>query len=374
MNRIPILTEADALKAFADRLAARDSIAVDLEADSMHHYREQVCLLQFTAGEETVLVDPLRLPDLSPLGPVLADPAIRKLFHAADYDLRCLRRDFGLEVRGLFDTMIASQFCGEERFGLADLLQKYFGVELDKRFQRADWTTRPLPADMAAYAAEDTRHLHRLAELLEGRLRELGRLEWVAEECRLMEEVAFEEREGPFFLRFKGASRMDPRQLGILEELLVWRDQEAERRDRPPFKVLGNQPLAAVAQNAPRTLNELKKLDGLFPKLAERYGRTLLSLVETGLAIPVEELPRYPRNERQVKDPAVERRLISLKEWRSGKATELGLDPGVLINNALLEQVAKHCPRSETALAACTQLKNWQRREFGNDLMRLVIR
>jgi len=374
MSQIPILVEPSQLQAFANRLASHRSISVDLEADSMHHYHEQVCLLQVTAGAETVLIDPLKLSDLEPLRQVLADPAIRKLFHAADYDLRCLRRDFGLEVRGLFDTMIASQFCGEEKFGLADLLSKYFAVTLDKKFQRADWTIRPLPEGMIHYAAEDTRHLERLAALLENRLVELGRRDWVAEEYLLLEQVRFEENGGPLFLRFKGAGKLDRRQLAILDRLLVWRDREASRRDVPPFKVFGNQGLREIALQAPQNPQALAGLEGVYPRLAERYGKTLLQLVVEALALPEEQLPSFPRGERLQRDPAVERRLGLLKEWRTRQAAVLQLDAGVMINNALLEQLARAVPKQSRDLDQFSAMKDWQRRVFGEDLLKLLAK
>lgn len=369
---IPIITEPAELQAFAARLEHHSSIAVDLEADSMHHYREQVCLLQFTTPEETLLLDPLALPDLSPLRPVLADPGTRKLFHAADYDLRCLRRDFGLEVRGLFDTMVASQFCGEEKFGLADLLNKYFDIQLDKKFQKADWTVRPLPGDMMNYAAEDTRHLEGLAALLHARLVELGRLEWVKEESLLLEQVAFETQEGPRFLRFKGAGKLKPRQLAILELLLQWREAEAERRDKPPFKVFGNQGLQAIALNSPETLRALAKLEGVFPRLADRYGKKLLELVEQANQLPEAQLPQFPRGERKLRDPQVDKRLTVLKQWRTKKATALKLDAGILINNALLEELARQLPKDEADLEQLSGMKNWQRRELGGELLQVL--
>jgi len=363
---IPIITEMEQLQAFAERLEQHASIAIDLEADSMHHYREQACLLQFSTPEETLLVDPLRLANLEPLRKVLADPAIRKLFHAADYDLRCLRRDFDLEVRGLFDTMIASQFCGEEKFGLADLLNKYFSIQLDKKFQRADWTIRPLPHDMMNYAAEDTRHLERLAEIMLTSLRTLGREEWVAEECRLLEQVAFDVQNGPKYLRFKGAGKLTPRQLAILDLLLEWREGEAERRDVPPFKVFGNQGLLAIALNAPESPKALASLEGVYPRLAERYGRQLLRLVEQAQALPDNQLPQFPKGLRRFREPEVEKRLAALKQWRTGKAAELQLDAGLLINNALLEELAKRQPQSLDQLDV---LKNWQRQVLGEEIL-----
>jgi len=366
---IPIITEMEQLQKFAERLEQHASIAIDLEADSMHHYREQACLLQFSTPEETLLVDPLQLANLEPLRKVLADPEIRKLFHAADYDLRCLRRDFDLEVCGLFDTMIASQFCGEEKFGLADLLSKYFSVRLDKKFQRADWTIRPLPHDMMNYAAEDTRHLERLAEIMLANLQKLGREEWVAEECRLLEQVAFDIQEGPKYLRFKGAGKLAPRQLAVLDLLLEWREGEAERRDVPPFKVFGNQGLLAIALNAPETQKAMASLDGVYPRLADRYGRQLLKLVEQALALPEGRLPQYPRGVRRVREPEVEKRMAALKQWRSHKAAELKLDAGLLINNTLLEELARRQPQQSAEL---DMLKNWQRRVLGEELLALL--
>ena len=305
----PILTATAEITAFAAELARFDTIAVDLEADSLHCYQEKVCLLQFTTPERTVLVDPLAGGDLSALGPVLADPAIRKLFHAADYDIRCLNRDFGFEIRGLFDTMIACQFLGEEKVGLADVLGKYFGVELDKQYQRADWALRPLPPEMVRYAAEDTAHLHRLADLLEAKLREKGRLEWVAEEFRILEQGRFAGNAGPLFLRFKGAAALRPRQLAILEELLQWRDGEARKRDRPLFKVVGNKPLLALAQAPPQSVQGIVAVEGISPRQVERYGKALLAAIAVGLARPDAELPVFPRGERRLRDPEVDARM-----------------------------------------------------------------
>ena len=372
MPDTPILTDRAAVARFAAELARETIVAVDLEADSMHSYQEKVCLLQFTTPSQTLLIDPLAVGDLSPLAPVLADPAIRKLFHAADYDIRCLNRDFGFEVRGLFDTMIACQFLGEEKVGLADILGKYFGVTLDKQFQRADWSQRPLSGEMIRYAAEDTRHLHGLAELLEGRLREKGRLEWVAEEFALLEQVRFADNDGPLFLRAKGAGTLDRRQLAILEELLQWREAEAKRRDRPPFKVLGGAQLLEVARKAPKTLEELAAVEGLFAKLVERFGKKLLAAVTAGLAVPAERLPVYPRTPRQEKDPAVDKRMTTLKAWRKQRAEALEIDPGVLINNGLLESLARQVPQTPTQLEQVAGLKNWQRQVLGEEILNVL--
>lgn len=372
MPQTPILTTSAELDALSGELARERAIAVDLEADSMHHYREQVCLVQISTPARTVLIDPLAVRDLSPLKAVLADPGVRKYFHAADYDIRCLYRDFAIEVRGLFDTMIACQFLGEEKVGLADILQKYFDVSLDKRFQRADWSKRPLSGEMIRYAAEDTRHLHRLGEWLEGRLAAKGRLDWVAEEFALLERVRHTENEGPLYLRFKGAGQLAPRQLAILDGLLGFRDEEARRRDCPPFKVLGNAALLEMARIAPSSLHALVGLEGMPARLVERYGSKLLKLIETAMALSEDQLPVYPRSERAVRDPEAERRLDLLKKWRTAKAQELGMDPGILINNAALEELSRRPPAALADLAA-SGLKNWQKEQLGVEICAVLL-
>jgi ribonuclease D len=369
-----ILTSTAEVAALAAELRGEPVLAIDLEADSQHRYREQVCLLQLSTLDRTVLIDPLMGLDLAPLAELFANPAVRKIFHAADYDLRCLHRDFRLEVRGLFDTMISAQLLGEEKLGLADVLGKYFGVTLDKRYQRADWAIRPLPPEMIAYAAEDTRHLHRLMTLFEARLRELGRLEWAVEEFELLESVRFTASEGPLCLRLKGAGTLSRRQLGILEELLQWREREAARRDRPPFQVIGTSLLLALAQHAPRIQADLAAVEGVTPRLVDRYGRDLLATVVRGLERPEEELPVWPRQPRQERDPAVDARLAALKVWRKKRAGALHIDPGVLINNALLEALAREHPTRAAALEGFRGLKRWQRRVLGSELLAVLAK
>lgn len=369
MKQIEILTTNAQVAELAEQLACETTIAIDLEADSMHNYQEKVCLIQVSTLKRTVLIDPLAATDLSPLQPVLADPAIRKIFHAADYDLRSLKRDFDLEISGLFDTMISAQLLGEERVGLADLLRKYFGVELDKKFQKADWSLRPLPAEMVRYAAEDTRHLHRLVALLEERLVSLGRMSWGAEEFALMEQVRFTENDGPLCLRFKGAGVLPRRELGVLEQLMQWREQEGGRLNRPVYKVLGNKALLELALRKPTDIGHLRGVEGLSPRLIERYGRALLDAVRDGLTLPEAELPLFPRQPRRAKDPGLEERVKILKSWRQKEAAKHALEPGVLINNAVLEALALAMPRTAADLDQVDGLKNWQKAVLGKGLL-----
>ncbi len=369
MSLPPILTSTEQISEFAAELSNYPVIAVDLEADSMHNYQEKVCLLQFSTPDTTVLIDPLAGADLKSLRPVLANPKIRKIFHAADYDIRCLARDFDIEINGLFDTMISSQFLGEARFGLADVLRKYYSVELDKQYQRADWSRRPLPEAMIRYAAEDTSHLHELVENLEAQLIDKGRLEWVQEECALLEKVRFIVRQGPLFLRFKGAGTLDRRQLAVLENLLHWRDSEAQRQDRPLYKVFGNKELLEIARQQP---GGLRQISGISPRLLDRYGKKIMPAIQTALDLPEAELPIYPRGERRAKDPQIEKRVIRLKVWRKQISAELEINPGVLINNTLLEELARKHPTVEQDLAGIDLLKNWQRKVLGEGILQAL--
>ena len=366
---VEILTTDNEISALAKALASETAIAVDLEADALHNYREKICLIQISTETRTVLIDTLKVSTLDPLKPVFANPAITKIFHAADYDLRSLKRDYDLNVLGLFDTMISAQFLGEERIGLADLLLKYFDVELDKKFQKADWSQRPLPNAMIEYAAKDTCYLHRLKDLLAERLEALGRMSWVKEECALLEEVRFAENGGPLCLRFKGAGTLQRRELGVLEELLQWRESEGERHNRPVYKVLGNKPLLEIAKRMPAERNQMRGIEGLPPRLLDRYAKPLLKSIAAAKKLPEDSLPFYPRQPRKPKDPRKEERLKLLKQWREKEASEYALDPGVLINNAALDVIAQARPGTMVELNQIEGVKNWQKEELGESLL-----
>jgi len=348
-------------------------LAFDLEADSMHHYREKVCLLQFATSSGVFLIDPLALSDLSPLAVLFGDPSIRKVLHGADYDVRSLRRDFSLAINNLFDTMIACQFLGEKEVGLAAVLKKRFGAELDKRFQKADWSRRPLDPAMIEYAAADTSLLVALYGQLERELTAKGRLSWVEEESELVSRaVATERNKEPLFCRFKGADKMDERTLAVLDELLRLREEKAQQNDRPPFKVLSHDTLAGLAQKKPRKRAELFDIPGLSPKLIDRYGDELLKSVSKGLNLPDTSLPSYPRTDRRKKDSHMKERCRRLKAWREVKASELGIDAGVVANNSLLETLSEAVPRDMNDLDAIKALRNWQKMEFGEELLNVL--
>jgi ribonuclease D len=369
-----IETEAE-LAELAGRLRSEPLLAVDTEAASFHRYLDRVYLLQISSRAETAVVDPLATGGLGPIGELLADPAVEIIFHDADYDLRLLNREYGFTARSLFDTRIAAQLLNEPGIGLAALLEKYFGVKLDKRFQRADWSARPLSAEMLAYAAADTHHLPQLRDIMRDRLSERGRLGWANEEFALLEDIrpAAADQAEPGWLRLKGAKALRGRELAILRELWEWRDGTARRADRATFRILNNEPMLAMAKNPPSEVAELKAIPGVSSDQAERRGRELLDAVKRGLDLPEADLPRLTRTPRRAPDLAYEVRLERLKAARNLLAQKYDLPPGVVCPNGTLEAIARTFPKTYEELATVAELRRWQLREFGGELLAATL-
>lgn len=344
-------------------------LGVDTEADSFHHYHEKVCLIQLSFGQTDVLVDALSGIDLSTLGSVLRDGAVRKILHGADYDVRMLERDCGLTLRGIFDTMVAARLVGERAFGLSALLDKYLGVQLDKRHQRADWSVRPLPPELVRYAALDTRHLAALADLLEARLLELGRSAWAEEEFRRLERLRWdgERREGEAWLRVKGAGALTPRQLAVLRELADFRERRARDRDVPAFRVMRDEVLVAAARQATSGPGSgVLRLRGM-PRAWREGGRAraFLEAVERGLRLDARMCPHPPRRERPPRrSRREEARLRRMGRERDRIAAALGLEPAVLAPRALLERLMVQLEAGEP-LEELAELRGWQLRLLG---------
>jgi ribonuclease D len=347
--------------------------AVDTEAASFHRYVDRVYLIQLSTRHATAIIDPLALHDLTSLGALLADPAVEKVFHDADYDLRILDRDYQFRARRLFDTRIAAQLLGEPAIGLAALLEKYAGVRLAKTHQRADWSQRPLPPAMLAYAADDTCHLPDLRDALRARLESAGRLAWAEEEFVRLEDLRWSGPGGAdgaeAYLRMKGAKALPPRQLAALRELVAWRDTVAAERDTALFRIIGNEALLAVSQTLPRSLEALGQVRGLPASLARRYGEALVTAVGRALALPEHELPKRERGPRVARDPELEARVERLKTARNAVAQHIGLDPGVLCGKATLELIARARPRDLAELAQVSDLRRWQVTVLGEALL-----
>ena len=370
-----IQTQAE-LESLFERFKGEPLLAVDTEAASFHRFHDRIYLLQLSSRHETAVVDPLAVTSLAPLAAVLADPGIEIVFHDADYDLRLLKLEHGFKAFNLFDTRIAAQLLNEPGVGLAALLEKYLGVHLDKRFQRADWSARPISGEMLEYAAADTHHLPKLRDVLREQLQQHGRLEWAEEEFALATEARWApaDADEPSYLRLKGAKALPGRALAVLRELYDWRDQVARRTDKAPFRILNNEPMVLMAKSPPTDVAELKTVRGIGPEQAERRGREILAAVQRGLAVPEAELPRVERPPRRPADPAQEARLERLKAVRNQLAMQYNLAPGVLCPNGTLEAIARMNPATIDQLAKVTELRRWQLREIGTGLLTALQR
>lgn len=364
------ITTPEALAQFVAQAADAKMMAVDLEADSMFHYREKVCLLQIAADGLIVVIDPLRVGDLSPLRPLFADPKCCKVFHGADYDVRSLYRDFGIVINNLFDTQIASMFLGERETGLESVVGRRFGVELNKKYQKKDWSRRPLPDDMIAYAALDVVFLTPLALTVMTELERKYRLEWVRQECELLSRVRPAEENGaPLFMRIKGAGRLPARQLAVLEALLHLRDEAARIKDRPHFKIISNVALLKIATALPTGIKGLQHCDALSERQIEMYGMQICRAIEVALAIPADRLSAYPRQKSPRMSPRVPLRLKALRTLRDRLAETMNLDPALLFSRALMRDIAIHKPRTVEELSAIPGMHAWQVQCFGSEIV-----
>ena len=367
------LDTPDAVSRFLKSIDATDAIALDTEGASYHRFVDRIYLLQLSTRDKSAIIDPLAIGTPAGLGSLLESPDVQVVFHDADYDLRLLEQDYGWHVRNIFDTRVAAQLLGIRAFGLAALLDRYFGVKLDKKHQRADWSRRPLSEDMLEYAAQDTAHLLGLRDRLAEELERSGRLEWAREEFALLEGTRWlPEDDDTAFLRIKGARDLTRRDLAVLRELVPWRDAVAKQADRATFRVIGNEQLLAIAKEQPSSRDGLAAIKGMPRGLLESRGAELLAAIRRGLAVAEADLPRFPRAPRWERDPDFDARVTALKAVRDEVAQRLDLDPGVLGARERLEAVARKNPATLEELGAIPELRRWQVEVLGGRFLRAL--
>ncbi len=375
MPEYPLIQTVGEVEKVAKKLARDRTIAVDTEADSFFHYYDKLCLLQIAGKAGIFLIDPLALPKdgLDSMKAIFADPNVRKVFHAADYDLYVLKHYGGIEVKNIFDTMVSAQLLGYPAVGLGALVERHFDVKLSKDQQRTDWSRRPLRSAQMEYAACDVMYLVELVTRLERELKSKKRLAWAHEEFITLENRTWPEREfdKEGHLRIKGSKKLSPRELAILRELYMVRDTRARKLDRPPFKVLGNGTLLELAQNPATSKRQLAGRKGVTDLVIKRLGNELLEGIQRGL-----EGPEHPKLERKATpsgrkrlDRRGEHVLERLKIWRGTRSKELELDPGVFCPNAILEQIAFGCPTTVDELRDLGAAKNWWVEAFGEEIV-----
>jgi ribonuclease D len=357
-----------AFKQMVADLLVQPRVSVDTESNSLHAYREQVCLVQFSTPTTDYILDPFVFEDLSALGPLFSDPKIEKIFHAAEYDLICLKRDFDFEFANLFDTMYAARVLGYPFVGLDNMLSEKLDIKVDKRHQKADWAARPLTPSQIDYARFYTHYLIKLRDILEKELEEKGRLQLAREDfsraCKV--EQPREKVNGASWRRFSSRKDVSIRELTILSELCNFRDQVAEHMDRPPFKVVDDDTLLAIARNIPEKDVDLSAM-GLSPKQIRLWGDEIIAAVKRGMEAPlvIREQARRPSD-------AMLRRLEKLKHWRKTQAKVLGVESDVVLPKVYLNSLAEHPPKNIDELRSLLVDSPWRFQQYSAQLLRIV--
>ena len=367
-------------RAMLAHLRGERALAVDTESNSLYVYREQVCLIQISVPGADYLIDSLALDDLSDLGPLLADPDVLKVFHGAEYDVSVLYRDFGFTISTLFDTMWASRILGWPAHGLAALLKAHFGVHLNKKYQRANWGVRPLPAAQLDYARLDTHYLLQLQEIQSQELDARNR--WPQARHRFIKVTRSRGEPKRFdpngFWRLSGVRDLDDAGRGVLRELYLLRERLARSENRPPFRVISNQALLGLSVQRPQNRRGLVQVKGVSQRMVGRYGRGLLDAVHQGEGQPLRWEDRVrPTNDSHRKSngrpsAACQARFEALRAWRNVAAEERGVEPDIVLTNNTLWAVACQNATSRAELLADDILARWQVNEFGNDLLEVM--
>jgi ribonuclease D len=365
-NQLPepvFVAEPAALGKMVGEFIGQPYLAVDTESNSLFAYQEQICLMQFSTLTADYLLDPLALPDLSALAPVFADPKTEKVFHASEYDLICLKRDFGFKFTNIFDTMAAGRILGRTALSLGSILQEEFGLELDKRYQRANWGKRPLTQEMLDYARLDSHYLIPLRERMDSALKEAG-LRALAQEdfdraCKVNVPVTDGNNENLW--RLVKNQEINPQQAAVLQELVCYRNRQAQSADLPPFKILSNETLMEIALACPKTAADFEGITGLTQRNIDRHGNALLRAVQKGLQAPPLYRPSRPRPDEKYVE-----RVDRLKEWRKVTAREKGVESDVVLPRDILEKIAKKNPCCPENLAPLMADIPWRFEKYGS--------
>ena len=350
-------------------LAAQPAIAVDTESNSLHAYQERVCLIQISTRAQDYLVDTLALDSLDLLGEVFANPAIQKVFHAGDYDLTCLKRDYTFTFANYFDTSIAAAAVGEENLGLSTLLTKYFGFSVDKRYQRANWGKRPLDPDMLRYAQSDSHFLLPLRDRLLPRLQASGRLRLVLEDCAaLAQQTPPMKNHSEDVWRVKGINGMKPRALSLLQQLNHLREEIARKQDVPLFKVMSDAALVEIATTQPKHIQELDLLPSLSKSQVRRYGKQIMQTVADWHKSP----GNLSRPRVQYLDESIQRRRELLGDWRKQMAQKEKVSSSVILPKDLLENIAAQPIKSKAELEQAMQASPTRFEVYGEELLEIL--
>lgn len=366
-----LVNSLETLSHMVAELKKQPSVAIDTESNSLHSYQERVCLIQISIPNRDYLVDPFLIEDMSPLGEVFADPTIQKVFHAGDYDLATLKRDYGFEFVNIFDTMLAATALAEPAIGLAALLEEYYDIILVKKYQRADWGKRPLDPEMLIYAQGDSHYLLQLRDLLVEKLRAVGRLEFVLEDSAALARITLPMKDHEEDIwKVKGSQDLKPTALSLLKQLNHFRETIAEQKNVPPFKVLSAKALIEIATTQPHYLEELSLLPSFSHSMVRRYGKQLMQVVKDWRENPEAVKPR--KNHR-LSDHEVKLRE-KLGEWRKEIGEKEAIPSNAVISRDLLELIAHHDPQSTEELAEVMRDYPHHYQQYGQQIFDLIKR
>ena len=369
----PILVDdEDSLGRFVQALAPHPVVAVDTESNSLHAYRECVCLIQFSIPDADYIVDPISVDDLEPLAPFFANPSQQKVFHAAEYDIICLKRAFQFEVRNVFDTMSAARTLGWPQFGLANILATRFGVKHNKKYQRSNWKRRPLEPGQVEYARLDTHYLMALRDQQLQELTESGYLPEAQEDFARLEQLSRKSNhpasDPMAFWRVKRSRDLSPGQAAVLKSLYEYREEQAAKMDHPPFKVMAEATLMALVQRAPILPEDLQGLYGMTPRQIRRHGHGVLHAIQEGLQSP----PQFPPQRDYMSDEVLDR-YDRLRTWRKNRARSRGVESNVILPPKALWDLARHPPHNQDELAHITDFGPWRRKTYGKEILELLL-
>lgn len=368
----PIIRRIIDLRRLVDDLRGEPLLAVDSESNSLFAYYERVCLVQLSTRTHDYIIDPLSIDDMSPLGELLADPAVEIVFHAAEYDIMTMKRDFNFTFAHVFDTMIAARVCGWEMLGLGNILADQFGITVEKKYQRANWTTRPLPEEQRLYAQMDTHYLPVLRDRLLDELTQLNRVteayETFAELADLPPAQFNFDPEG--YWKIGQAHRLRYGQMGQLRELYLLRDSIARQRNLPPFKVLSDHTLAELVNVSPRRVEDFTGVRNLSSDQQHYYGEQILQALARGRKAKLPDPPKRTHTP----DPDIQMRYEALHEWRKQRATERGVESDVIVPRNTLWALARRVPTRVEDLDDIPGLGPWRRAEYGEELLHVLAR
>jgi len=367
-------------KSFAQmmtHLSRQKFIALDTESDSLFRYYPKVCLIQITSGGDPrapgsdqvvdYLLDPLRLQDIHALELVLADPAIEKIMHAAENDILTLQRSFDFTIKNVFDTQLAARILGWKRLGLAAILEEQFGVVSDKRMQRTDWGKRPLTPQQIAYAQMDTHYLPTLRAILAAELDKRARWEEAQESFTRFDAIRhteYEDHERSFW-NMKGVRDLPREALGLLAALWSWRESEAQRKDRPPFKIANDEVLVRLALAKPSTEGELRAMGGLSSQQIDMWAKDILRAVAAGQHQQPPPPPQPTHRPEYELDNAAVQRFEQLRKWRTQVAETREVTPDVIFTNDTLLSIVRQMPERVEDLLTIPEIGPWRARTYG---------